>query len=74
MSEVIELVGGPLDGLLIQVPGRAPNLLRLPIFRADIWESKPAPEQEVELSTVSYSRQEFRRLKGCWAFSYIANL
>ena len=48
--------------------------MRLPIFRVDIWKSKPAPEQEVEPSTVSYSRQEFRRLKGCWTFSYIANL
>lgn len=49
---------------------------RLPIFRVDvdIWKSKPAPEQEVEPSTVSYSRQEFRRLKGCWTFSYVANL
>ena len=74
MSEVIELVGGPLDGLLIQVQGQAPNVMRLPIYCVDIGKLEPAAEPEVENSTVTYSRQEFRHLKDCWTFSYVANL
>ena len=46
--------------------------MRLPLYRVDLGKPEPAPEQEVEFSSASYRRQEFRRLKGCWTFSYVA--
>lgn len=73
MSEVIELVGGPLDGLLLQATGQAPDVMCLPLYRVAIGEPGSAPEREVEFSSASYRRQEFRHLKGRWTFSYVAN-
>lgn len=72
MSEIIELVGGPLDGLLLQATGQAPDVMRLSIYRIAIGKPESAPEKNVEFSA-SYRRQKFRHLKGRWTFSYVAN-
>ncbi len=72
-TSVVSLVGGPLDGLFLEVKGAGPNELRLPLIRRPVFGAGLDPHAVVETSTAVYRRGKFRYLRGYWIFNYVAN-
>ena len=72
-TSVVSLVGGPLDGLFLEVKGAGPNELRLQLIRRPVFGAGLDPHAVVETSTAVYRRGKFRYLRGYWTFNYVAN-